>query len=198
MPDPMAFAAPLCPEPQLAPTVALLRGFVFDDAVGTAAPVPAGAAANDAAAGEMVLREGFRIGELRLAIRYEDGNELTDLPPVYVLPRAPEWFRGMANLHGALVPVFDTAALFGVNHDAQAKPMLLVLGHGGEKAGLVIDGLPLRLRLASADRIDSPTVPVALAGCVDQAYWNDGHDWMDLRVEALLDQLADELAGAAG
>ena len=68
---------------------------------------------------------------------------------------------------------------------------------GRSKAGLVIDGLPVRLRLAASDRIDEPAAPAALAGCVDGAYWSEGMDWMDLRVGALLDRLAGELAAAA-
>lgn len=182
----------------LEPTVALLRGFVFDEPGQAIAPsLPAAPAANDADGAGTLLREGFRIGSLRLAIRYEEGNELTDMPPVYPLPRAPSWFRGMANLHGSLVPVFDTAGLFGTAHAADAKPMLLVLGHGDEKAGLVIDGLPVRLRLATADRIDDAATPAAMAGCVDCAYWSEGEDWMELRAGALLDRLAGELEIAA-
>lgn len=183
------------PVPLLAPTEALLRGFEFD------APAPTQEAASPRAdggtPGAILLREGFRIGELRLMIRYQDGSELTDLPQVYLLPRAPAWFRGMANLHGTLVPVFDPAELFGVAHDRAAKPMLLVLGHGDEKAGLVIDGLPLRLRLTPADRIENTAVPPSLAGCVNHAYWSDGLDWMDLQVDALLGTLSEELAAAA-
>jgi len=104
----------------------------------------------------------------------------------------------MANLHGTLVPVFDVAELLGLAHDTRGKPMLLVLGHGDEKAGLVIDGLPVRLRLTSADRIDEAAVPAPLANCVSDAYWSDGLDWMDLKVDALLRLLGEELvAGAA-
>ncbi|MDP3760583.1 MAG: chemotaxis protein CheW [Ramlibacter sp.] len=196
MPATPAIVHPPTPAALLAPTVALLTGFVLDEPAQALAPsLRAAPAANDAAS--TLLREGFRIGSLRLAIRYEEGNELTDMPPVYPLPRAPSWFRGMANLHGTLVPVFDTAALFGAVHAPDAKPMLLVLGHGEEKAGLVIDGLPVRLRLATADRIDDPAAPAALAGCVDHAYWSEGEDWMELRAAALLDRLAGELAGSA-
>jgi twitching motility protein PilI len=75
--------------------------------------------------------------------------------------------------------------------------MLLVLGHGDEKAGVVIDGLPVRLRLDSADRIENPAAPAALAGCLAGAYWSEGADWLDLDAPALLDHLARELAGAA-
>lgn len=179
----------------LAPSVALSRGFDFSAPGQEAFSVHVVSAA--AGAGPALLREGFRIGELRLMIHYEDGNELTDLPPVYRLPRAPGWFRGMANLHGTLVPVFDPGELFGVARDTQVKPMLLVLGHGDEKAGLVIDGLPLRLRFTAADRIENAAVPAALANCVADAYWSDGVDWMDLQVGVLLRTLSEELAAAA-
>lgn len=188
---------PRAPEALLAPTAALLQGFVFDAAPQPGEPAPAAAAMDETPAGETLLREGFRIGELRLAIRYEDGNELTDMPPVYALPRAPGWFCGMANLHGALVPVFDAAGLLHVPRNPAAKPMLLVLGHGEDRAGLTIDGLPVRLRLRAADRIEHVAAPAALADCVDQGYWSEGEDWLDLRVGALLDKLANELAGAA-
>jgi twitching motility protein PilI len=190
-----AFDRAAAPLPLLAPTQALLRGFEFDAPAPTTPAASAAAAASIPAA--ILLREGFRIGELRLMIRYEDGSELTDLPPVYQLPKAPAWFLGMANLHGALVPVFDPAELFGVAHDPEAKPMLLVLGHGDEKAGLVIDGLPVRLRLGTADRIGNGAVPPSLAGCVNHAYWSEGLDWMDLQAADLLRTLSEELAAAA-
>lgn len=183
------------PAPLLTPTQALLRGFVFD----TPAAVPGHAVARaaDAAPGAPLLREGFRIGELRLMIPYEDGNELTDLPQVYLLPRAPAWFPGMSNLHGTLVPVFDLAERFGVARDETAKAMLLVLGHGDEKAGVIIDGLPQRLRLTQDDRIADAAVPPSLAACVNHAYWSEGLDWMDLQVGPLLRSLSEALEGAA-
>ena len=178
------------PEPLLAPTEALLRGFVFDE------PAPAAPAAGGSAGG-VLLRQGFRIGALRLAIGYQDGSELTELPPVYRVPRAPAWFLGMANLHGALVPVFDPAPLFGVAHEDGAKPMLLVLGHGEARAGLVIDGLPVRLRLAGDDAIEHGALPPRLAACAGAAWWAEGADWLDLQVDALLAQLDEELAATA-
>ncbi|HWI84176.1 chemotaxis protein CheW [Ramlibacter sp.] len=181
------------PVPLLAPTQALLRGFVFE-----AAPASAAAAGPDAAERGPLLREGFRIGDLHLMIRYEDGSELTDLPPVYRLPRAPAWFLGMANLHGALVPVFDPAGLFGVAHDAAAKPMLLVLGHGDERAGVVIDGLPVRLRVAADDLVENAALPARLAACGNGSWRSGGADWLDLQVPALLSQLNDDLAAGAG
>ncbi len=187
--------------PLLKPTQALGRGFDLDgpgSAAGTAlaqayasTPAQPGGAT---AGGEFQQREGFQIGHLGLMIRYQDGSELSDLPVSYRLPNAPAWFIGVANLHGLLVPVFDLAAYLGIEHRSGAKPMLLVLGHGPDAAGVVIDGLPLRLRFQAADRADDAPVPAALAGCVSETYWAADRTWMDLQVHALLDKLSKELA----
>ena len=184
----------------LPPTEALRRSFQFDgaDPTGTAlAAAYAGASTSaDGGAGrnEVQQREGFFIGHLGLMIRYEDGSELSDLPATYRLPNAPDWFTGVANLHGLLVPVFDLANYLGIEHQGGAKPMLLVLGHGNDAAGVIIDGLPLRLRFKFTDCAEGAPVPAALDGCVHQTYWAAERTWMDLQVPALLSKLSDELA----
>lgn len=193
--------APVAP-PLLKPTEALRRGFEFDGqgpaktALANAYGATLAAAGGGAATGEFQQREGFHIGHLGLMIRYEDGSELSDLPLTYRLPNAPAWFTGVANLHGLLVPVFDLALYLGIERRAGAKPMLLVLGHGADAAGVVIDGLPLRLRFRPADRAEGAPVPAALEGCVNETYWAAERTWMDLQVAALLGKLSDELAAA--
>jgi chemotaxis signal transduction protein len=181
----------------LRPTVALTSGFELEAA--SPENLPDGAirlspAHNATDVEGPQLREGFRIGELGLMIRYEAGSELADLPPTYRLPNAPDWFLGMANLHGVLVPVFDLARYFGVKHIADAKPMLLVLAHGADAAGVVIDGLPARLRFDAADCATGAPVPRVLQGCVSATYLAGELSWMDLQVNVLLQRLSDELA----
>lgn len=182
----------------LPPAEALRRGFQQEgqaDQPGTAlAAAYASAAAPGAQARQETLqREGFLIGHLGLMIRYEDGSELSDLPTTYRLPNAPEWFTGVANLHGLLVPVFDLASYLGVEHQPGVKPMLLVLGHGPDAAGVVIDGLPVRLRYTLGDRAEGAPVPAALEGCVNHTWWASGRTWMDLQVPVLLGRLSDQL-----
>jgi purine-binding chemotaxis protein CheW len=184
----------------LAPVEALHRGFQFPgqgDGGGALLAAYASAAAGHAAAGDndqIQQREAFLLGPLGLMIRYKDGSELADLPTSYRLPNAPDWFIGIANLHGLLVPVFDLANYLGVERTRGAKPMLLVLGHGADAAGVVIDGLPLRVRIKAADRADGAPVPAALEGCVTDTYWAAQRTWLDLQVDALLAKLNDELA----
>ena len=59
-------------------------------------------------------RARFRIGNVGVLISSSDSSELTDMPSLYYLPNTPLWLKGMANLHGNLVPVFDLAAYLGV------------------------------------------------------------------------------------
>ncbi len=183
----------------LPPSVALLRGFEFEpEPEVDAAPAVGGAIAPlqdraRSAVQGVQARQGFRVGSLNLMIRYEDGSELTELPQVHRLPNAPYWFAGMANLHGMLIPVFDLARHFGIERGAGAKPMLLVLAHGADAAGVIVDGLPQRLRFGSEQHADTATVPEVLDAFVQRAALIDDRLWFDLDVQALLGALEKSL-----
>jgi twitching motility protein PilI len=170
----------------LSPTEALTRGFVLG-----AASQPIASAQGHAA---HEARQGFRIGELALMVRYADGSELTEMPPLYRLPNAPAWLAGMANLHGALVPVFDLAQWAGLPPAAQSRRMLLVLAHGADAAGIVIDGLPQRLRWTPDQKADAATAPARLAPYVRGAALIAGVLWFDLDRAALLEAIEDTIA----
>ena len=177
----------------LAPIEALTRGFVLPDP-DEASSSPDALQAPAQASAPSEPRQGFRVGDLALMIRYEDGSSLNDLPATRRLPNSPAWFIGMANLNGALIPVFDLAHYLGVDASDTEKPMLLVLGHGEDAAGIVIDGLPQRLRPGPDDHLADAPTPTALAGCVRATCWTAERLWIDLQVGPLLQRLSDELA----
>ena len=194
------------PAPPLTPTEALMRGFEpqaqatgmaladrgFSSAVHSGSG-PLGSSARAAAAS--AARQGFRVGGLNLMIGYADGSELTELPALYRLPHAPAWFAGMANLHGRLVPVFDLARRFGLPSSERARPMLLVLSHGADAAGVLIDGLPQRLSFDPArTAADEASVPSAIRPYVSALHLVDSGLWLDLDVPALLAALEQALA----
>ena len=179
----------------MTPTAALLRGFDFgideEDAAGgeTAADVSASPALVSQPVEGAQQRQGFLIGALGLMVGYAQGSDLTEMPRVHRLPHAPAWFAGICNLHGALVPVFDLALRLGVERDARARPMLLVLGHGADAAGMVVDGIPTRLRFTADALADAATVPDLLDGLVTRAALIGERLWFDLDVPALLAEL---------
>ena len=177
----MDFGSPTSTTAALPPSVALTRGFVQ--------PQGAQAPKLSTAAGAVEARQGFRLGELALMVRYEDGSELTEMPPLYRLPNVPSWFLGIANLHGALVPVFDLARWAGVEPQSTARRMLLVLAHGADAAGIVIDGLPRRLRWAPDQKADAAVAPARLAPFVRGAALIEGELWFDIDRAALLEAI---------
>jgi chemotaxis signal transduction protein len=110
------------------------------------------------------------------------------MPAVAALPGAPAWFRGMANLQGRLLPVFDLARFAGL---PETRPhQLLLLGRGADAAGITIDAVPQRLRFAATALRPPAAVPLALRGCVGQACVVDGHEWLTLHTDRLLDALS--------
>jgi twitching motility protein PilI len=171
-----------------APSQALTAGFTHAAALPAETQAKAARAAQVADRGAQV-RQGLRIGALGLMVKYEDGSELTEMPSLYRLPNSPDWFRGIANLHGMLIPVFDLSRYLDIASDPAAKPMLLVLAHGVNAAGVVVDGLPRRLRWTDDSRADTGAAPPQLAPHVRAAALIEGQLWFDLESAGLLDAL---------
>lgn len=146
----------------------------------------------------LTAKLGFHVGDLRFVVSFDDASELSEMISVYRLPNVPSWFRGLANLHGNLVPVFDVAAMIGsgVKAEAGAKEdrMLLVLGHGAMAAGMLVNELPTRIRLESATVIDLPELPGALKDCVPKAYLHGDEVWLELQYQRFFEMTAARLA----
>jgi purine-binding chemotaxis protein CheW len=137
-----------------------------------------------------IVRQAFRIGHMRLLAPFTVSSELVEMPNVYPLPRMPANLLGLVNLHGRIVPLFDLAALFETQHPPREKRMVLVIGHGNDAAGIVIDGLPRRLVFQPETQILPPALPAAAANALVATY-KQGTDaaWFEFDYASLLDQL---------
>lgn len=147
-------------------------------------------------------KQGFKIGSFKFMINYEDASELTQLPDIFSIPNAPVWFLGFANIHGMLVPVFDLKQYFeqtgvgSVTEQADnsiAKPMLLVLSYQENATGIIIEGLPQRLRFSEEQEVDIGTAPAPLVKNVYANYLIDDVIWFDLDVQSLLQMIEQSL-----
>jgi twitching motility protein PilI len=136
-----------------------------------------------------IVRQGFRIGQMRLALPFATASELVEMPNVYPLPRMPENLLGLVNLHGRIVPLFDLAKLFETAHLPREKRMVLVIGHGNDAAGIVIDGLPRRLVFSPDDQVVASALPAAAAGAVIASYLQGKDAWFEFDYAQLLDHL---------
>ncbi len=138
-----------------------------------------------------IVRQAFRIGQVRMLAPFATASELTEMPAVYPLPRQPANLHGLVNLHGRIVPLFDLAALFETQHLPREKRMLLVIGHGSDAAGIVIDGLPRRMVFRPEAQIIPPALPARAALAVTAAFADPKAQdpWFEFDYEQLLDQL---------
>jgi twitching motility protein PilI len=136
-----------------------------------------------------IVRQAFRIGQMRLLAPFDVSSELVDMPSIYPLPRMPANLLGLVNLHGRIVPLFDLAALFETTHLPREKRMVLVIGHGDDAAGIVIDGLPRRLVFRPENRIVTPALPAAAAGAAIATYVQGTDAWHEFNYGELLSQL---------
>jgi chemotaxis signal transduction protein len=138
---------------------------------------------------DAIVRQAFRIGQVRLLAPFSASSELTEMPAVYPLPRMPANLLGLVNLHGRIVPLFDLAPLLETEHLPREKRMVLVFGHGDDAAGIVIDGLPRRMAFLPGLQIVPPALSPAAATAVTACFTNDGDAWFEFDYAKLLDQL---------
>jgi purine-binding chemotaxis protein CheW len=149
----------------------------------------AGAQAPAEARPDDIVRQAFRIGGMRLLAPFAAASELVEMPNVYPLPRMPANLLGLVNLHGRIVPLFDLAALFETQHLPREKRMVLVIGHGNDAAGIVIDGLPRRLVFRPEHQIVTPALPAAAADAALATYVQGPDAWFEFDYASLLEQL---------
>ena len=179
---------------RILPSEALNRPFVLPEGETSSSQMPAEDRARFLAARQAINRQGFRIGSLALLTGYDQASELTEMAEIFRVPNTAHWFLGLANLHGNLVPLFDLAAYLGIARGAEQKPMMLVWGRGEEAAAVVIDGLPARLRLADADRLEFPAVAEALADFVSAGFDHAGEVWLEFEHRRFFEDAAQRVS----
>ncbi len=87
-------------------------------------------------------RYGFVMQNLGFLIAKNTLSEIVINTSIYPIPNTKSWMRGLINVRGTLVPVFDFSLLLGFSKQSAEQENLLVLGKGSDSVGLLIDGLP--------------------------------------------------------
>jgi twitching motility protein PilI len=135
-------------------------------------------------------RQGYRIGALQLLTRFEDASELLALPLLYRVPGAAREIVGIANLHGNIAPVFSLHERLQQKVSADVKQMVLVLGHGDARAGVLIDGLPVRKKFSPDQAADINQVANFLQDYTWAAFQQDDGLWIDFDYASVLNELS--------
>jgi len=107
--------------------------------------------------------------------------EMLEIPSHTRLPGVHSWVRGVANVRGRILPLFDTAAFFSGALTGQKKyQRLLVIDNEAVYAGLWVDQVfGMQYFPADSKQTSVPeSVPSRLAEFVDGYYEVGGRQWM--------------------
>ncbi len=84
----------------------------------------------------------FRIGEQYLGVDIMAIREIRAWSPTTRLPHVPEYVRGVVNLRGSVLPVFDLSARLGWGlTDPTARHVIIVVQLGNQLQGLIVDAV---------------------------------------------------------
>jgi purine-binding chemotaxis protein CheW len=79
-------------------------------------------------------------GEEEFGIDIGKVVEILKAQRIYQLPQLPSFLSGVVNIRGEVIPLIDLRKRFGLRSDA-AKERIIVIRSGGEKVGLLVDGV---------------------------------------------------------
>ena len=165
----MSFASVDVQDRWLTPSTALNRFRLSASAVPSMTPPDTG----------QRTRFGFCVGQLCLLVKMDARSEVVTLASIASIPNVPEWFLGLMNLRGNLLPVFDLHQLLETGESRRDNRMVLILDQGSDAVGIPIDTLPQPVGINRALR-HRPPLPEVLEAHVSTAYATDKIIWFEL------------------
>lgn len=92
----------------------------------------------------------FRVGAQEFCIDIMSVREIRGWTPATALPHAPSYVRGVINLRGSVLPIFDLAERLGfAATDASARQVIIVVQVGSQIIGLLVDAVSDILTLST-------------------------------------------------
>lgn len=138
-----------------------------------------------------ILRRGFSMGGRGFVVEANLLLEVLDAPGVFPLPNGPRSCRGLINLRGSLVPVFDIRRAMG--GEGGSYRWVMVMDKGEQAAAFVIDRLPIQIKLTESNRLDGlPDVDELAAEAVSAAYRVDEELYFMMDHKKLLERLTQQ------
>jgi len=108
--------------------------------------------AQQAAGGETCQFISFTIGSEEYAVDIISVREIKGWTEVTCLPNQPEYMRGVLNLRGIIVPIFDMRCRFGMGTtDATPIHVVIIVSVGERIVGLLVDAVSDILTVGSEE-----------------------------------------------
>jgi len=132
---------------------------------------------------------GFMLMGHRMVVPLGEVSEMLEVPPYTHLPGVQPWVRGVANVRGRLLPIFDMASFFGGHLSTRRKQRrVLILETDELYTGLLVDQVfGMQHFPSEAYREESGLVDAEIAPYTDGCYEHKELGWTVFR-PALLAQ----------
>ncbi len=125
----------------------------------------------------------FEVDGRRYAFRIEQIREIVILKDITLTPQVPHFVDGVSNLRGAIIPIINLRALFGMpRKEADSETRTIVLRVGERTIGCTVDTVTQVLRIAH-DQIQTAPDTVTAGG----AHYIDGFATVADRLVIVLD-----------
>lgn len=139
--------------------------------------------AEELEAGKLVQFVSFKVGQSEYGIDIMAVREIQGWSNVTALPNTPAYVRGVLNLRGAIVPIFDLRCRFsGKLTEATNLHVVIIIAVGSRIMGLLVDAVSDILTINNEEIMDVPEVETQ----ADQRFLS-GLITVDERMVALLD-----------
>lgn len=84
----------------------------------------------------------FKVGDQEFCVDIMSVREIRGWTPATALPHSQAFMRGVINLRGTVLPIFDLSACLGLGFaDPQARSVIIVVRNGEQEAGLLVDAV---------------------------------------------------------
>lgn len=132
----------------------------------------------------------LRLAGVPLLVARDETREVLSVPVQLArVPGAKPWVRGLANVHGGLLPVIDLQQFFGGGATALGRSArVLVANHRDVPAGLLVDEVLGFRRFHDSEYVaQSPPVALRCGQCLAGAYQRGPELWPVLSLRLLLE-----------
>lgn len=141
-----------------------------------------------AASGEAVGQKylTFNLADEEYALEIGKVYEIIRVSPITTVPRTPNYFRGIVNLRGKVIPVVDLRKKFAIV-DSRKGSCIVVVQARNRKVGILVNHVSDVVDIPEQE-IEDPTSinKEAQSGCIQGVNNTDGHIRLLLDIDKAL------------
>lgn len=141
---------------------------------------------------DVVLRHGVKIGSYSMLLPDGVVSEVVKGASIYPVPKTRSWVKGLINLRGNLIPVFDLERYLEPGATSGSST-LLVIDKGENALALMVEGFPRVANVNQPVGHTSLPLPEAIRDHLKGAYIENDDMWLELDVAAFFHGLAGEM-----